>query len=64
MTTIVGLLAIYFKFARMVGRYEEKQEQIIEQVNKQETAMEKVRDSIVDLGKRVYELFGQLKRRD
>ena len=59
--TIVGLAIVYFKIARQVGKYEERQDQTTEKLSKQETKLDKVIDKLGELGNRVYELFGQLK---
>ena len=63
LATIVGLLIVYFGIARKVGHYEKEQEHTAKQVTETKDKLEKVFDQLVELGKRVYELFGQLKPR-
>jgi len=60
--TVVGLLVLYFKIARQVGRWEATQAQTIEELKKHEGKIEKFTEKLGTLAERVYELFGQLKK--
>lgn len=67
--TLGGLVILNWKIARKVTQWEATQKHTVERLEETKeqqkgvvAALEKIRTEVVDLGKRVYELFGQLKK--
>lgn len=62
LSTIIGVLVVYFKIARKIGQWEAIQSQTTKTVDESKTEQKEMRTELVGLSKLVHELFGQLKK--